>query len=156
MASATLPAPVMALLDGRNLEQKVGHTLLLVACEPEGWPRMAMLSVGEVLAVSDQEVRLALYADSGTTRALQASGKALLVTILDRVSYKIRLQGRAVAEDDAEVPADVQFVCEVRRVDEDRVSYATVEHGIEFTLTDESAVLERWQRSIDRLASLAP
>jgi hypothetical protein len=153
-ATARLPDPVRELLNGRELIEKVGHTFLLIACEPDGWPRMAMLSVGEVLAVSGREVRLALYSSSGTTKALTQGGKALLVVVLDGVTYKIRLLARLVDPAGSDSGSNALFVTSVDRVDEDLVDYATVEHGIEFSLVDEGAVVERWIRAIDRLEAL--
>jgi hypothetical protein len=151
MSEAHLPAAVAELLNGHDLQTKVGPTFLLVACEPEGWPRMALLSVGEVLAVSPSEVRLALYRQSGTTRALAHSGKALLVVVVDGVTYKIRLAATELSDAEVGEGGDAVFLADVRSVDEDQVAYAVVEHGVEFTLIDETAVVERWLSSVDRL-----
>lgn len=153
-ATAELPAPVRELLDGQDLGAKVGHTFLLVACEPDGWPRMAMLSVGEVLATSGREVRLALYPSSGTTAALTEAGKGLLIVVLDGTTYKIRVEATRVHDPGGGGESDALFVTSVTRVDEDRVGYATVEHGIMFSLTDEQAAVQRWVRTVERLAAL--
>lgn len=56
-----------------------------------GWPRLALLGVGEVLAASAAELRIALHENSGTTRALTHTGKARLSLVLDGSAYRIRL-----------------------------------------------------------------
>lgn len=148
-----LPAPVAALLDGADLPTKIGQTLLLVACDSEGWPRMALLSVGEVLAPSLSEVRLALYPGSRTTQALRSQGRALLVVVLDGCTYKVELTAAEIP--DAE-PSSASFTCAVHTVVEDRVPYARIEQGVTFTLVDEAATLTRWARTTARLAELRP
>src|SRR5437879_1823536 len=57
-----LPDVVRELLDGRDPAGRVGFTILLLTTSGEGWPQVAMLSVGEVLAVDERRVRLALWA----------------------------------------------------------------------------------------------
>jgi len=57
---STLPADLAAALDGSRLADQVGDTYLLLTMSEAGWPHVAMLSAGEVLAVDDAELRLAL------------------------------------------------------------------------------------------------
>lgn len=49
-AGNELPAGVRELLDGSAIEAATGATVLLLAVDDTGWPRVAMLSAGEVLA----------------------------------------------------------------------------------------------------------
>lgn len=151
-ADQALPAQVVEFLDGTRLEEKVGHTILLMAAEPDGWPRLALLSVGEVLAPSTTELRLALYPGSGTTKALTGSGKALLSLVLDQAAYRIRAEVERVP-----APGDSSlafFRGRVVAVDGDRVGYATIVSGVAYELPDEGAVLERWRQQVGNLQDL--
>lgn len=148
-----LPATIVELFDGTGLEHKVGPTALLIATEPDGWPRLALLSVGEVLAASAMEIRLALYPSSGTTHALTASGRALLAVVMDEAAYKIRLQAQRVAAPEGDPLAF--FIARVAAVDEDRVGYASITSGITYELLDERPALTRWQQQIAHLREVS-
>jgi hypothetical protein len=152
-AAVRLPSTVAALLDGTDLAHKVGNTVSLVATGDDGWPRLALLSVGEVLSTSGTDIALALHAGSGTTAALTGSGRALLNTVLDATNYKIRVTVRRVGPDGGPLAL---FHGRVTRVDEDRVGYAELVSGITYRLADHGAVVERWSRQLDRLREVFP
>jgi len=152
-AEVRLPATVAALVDGTDLRRKVGHTISLVATGDDGWPRLALLSVGEVLGTSGTGIALALHAGSATTAALTGSGRALLTTVLDSTHYKIRVTVRRVGPDGGPLAL---FRGRVTRVDEDRVAYAELVSGTTYRLTDPDPVLERWSRQLDRLREVFP
>jgi hypothetical protein len=46
----SLPADVTDFLDGTGLASKIGETVQLTAVDDAGWPRMTLLSAGEVVA----------------------------------------------------------------------------------------------------------
>jgi hypothetical protein len=52
------PAPLVAWLDGRDLEEKVGTAIGVYTADADGWPHPAQPSPGEVLLSPDGEVRL--------------------------------------------------------------------------------------------------
>lgn len=152
---SALPADLLELLDGTRLEEKIGTTLLLSAAEDDGWPHTALLSVGEVYAPSAQEVRLALYATSGTTEALTKTGRALLTAVIDGHVHKVRLTLDRLVEAATESEANVLFFGRVEHVDDDRVGYARITHGVEYELYDPEAVLERWERKVALLREMS-
>jgi hypothetical protein len=156
--AATLPPPVATLVDGTGLGDKVGQTISILTVGDDGWPRLSLLSVGEVLSTSGADIRLALHAHSGTTAALTASGRAMLHVVCDATVYKIRVRVRRVDPNPAPSSGrDVElafFAGEVCRVDEDRVAYAELTSGITYRLDDAEAVVERWTRQVDRLKVL--
>jgi hypothetical protein len=65
-----LPPAVLAAFDGERLSDKVGLGYLLVTTDPDGTPRPCMLSCGEILAVDDRRLRLALWAGTHTAANL--------------------------------------------------------------------------------------
>jgi hypothetical protein len=149
---AKLPAPVAALINGLNLSDKVGHTIALIAVDDTGWPRVALVSIGEVFSATGTDIRLALHAGSGTTAALTESRRGLLTTVVDGTHYRIRVRTSRIRLDEADPLA--YFDGTVVRVDEDRVPYAELTSGITYRLNDPAAVINRWSRQIDRLRSL--
>jgi hypothetical protein len=148
-----LPAPVADLVDGTEPAAKVGQTISLISIDQEGWPRLALLSIGEVYSQTGTDIRLGLHAGSGTTAALTGSGRALLNTVLGGVNYRIRVQVRRV---DTEPGPLAFFVGDVVGVDEDRVQYAELTSGITYRLNNEEAVVERWSRQLAQLQVLTP
>ena len=151
-----LPAAVTTLLSGNDLPVKIGTTLLLSTSDERGWPHLALLSVGEVLAMTPGDLRLALHATSGTAAAARHSGRALLTVIINGTPYRIRLLLNVL--DGAGDPGRslTLFHGRVRRWDEDQVGYADVTSGITYALHDESTALRRWHRQLDQLRKAAP
>jgi hypothetical protein len=147
-----LPGPVAALVDGTDPAAKVGQTISLISIDEQGWPRLALLSIGEVYSQSGADIRLGLHAGSGTTAALTGSGRALLNTVLEGVNFRIRIQVRRV---DTSPGPLAYFVGDVVSVDEDRVPYAELTSGITYRLNNEEAVVERWSRQLAQLKALA-
>jgi hypothetical protein len=139
------------LFDGTDLESKVGVTVLLVATDSDGWPRMASLSVGEVLAVSRSELLITLYRSSRTTLALEQSGRALLVLKDGDGLAKIQVLAQLL---DVRSPGRKTFRAEVVEAEHDEVPYARVTHGIEFELVEGTRATERWRLQLEELRRL--
>lgn len=150
--SSELPSSVRALLDGSDLEVKVGAALQLAVSDDAGWPRVASISVGEVLAVSATRVLLTLYTSSRTAAELAARGRGLLLLVDDGAIVKIALQASRLGDASGRTTFDGAVV----GVERDEVPYARVTHGIGFQLVaHEEQVLARWRAQLDGLKGLA-
>lgn len=149
--SGELPDPLLDLLSGDDLERKEGETLLLLTVADEGWPRVALLSVGEVLAISSRELRLALYPASTTTANLTRVGRATLAAFAGGAAYYVELDARRL--DDLHGPHAVlaRFTGEVRSVRKDLVGYAELVSWVRFRLVDRDRVLRRWRETVSSL-----
>jgi hypothetical protein len=145
--SNDVPAGVAALLDGTRLEHKVGTTVLVAAADG-GWPRIATLSVGEVLVADPRTVAFTMYRASRTAGAIAASGHALLLAVDDGAVVRLRVDVRGV---DAEDDGRRTFVGNVVGVERDAVPYARVTSGIEYEVLDPAATVSRWRRQLDAL-----
>lgn len=143
------PAELVRVLDGRDLARRVGETFELLTVSEDGWPNAALLSVGEVLAVSGTELRLALWRGTRTAESLAREGRATLTCVLPPAAYAVRLAGVTPLACPDESLAF--FACRVEAVEVDTVGYAELTSGIRFRLGDEAAVVERWQRTIEAL-----
>ncbi len=149
---ASLPDHVFALLRGDNLRAHIGLTLLLLSETEDGWPHLALLSIGEVLALSPDRLRLALWPQSTATANLTRRGRATLALVHEAASYSVRLS--AERGEDLSVSNDYElatFDAQVTEVFEDVAPYATLTSGITYQLHDPEAVLARWEKTLRAL-----
>lgn len=150
--STEIPDAVREFLDGTDLEAKIGIAMQLVVSDDAGWPRVASISVGELLAVSETRMLLTLYTRSRTAAALFARGRGLLLLVDDGAIVKIEFATRRLAERSGRTTFDGAVI----GVERDEVRYARVTHGIGFELiAHEEHVLTRWRAQLDELSELA-
>ena len=141
----------LELLDGRRLEQLAGDTFILCTTDPEGWPHIALLSAGEVLACEDREIRLALWPNTAATRNLTANGRALLAMIGRRQCLYLRLACRRGPDIEPVSGRLACFAGTIERAVEDEVGYALITNGIRFDLHDQPKILDGWARTVEAL-----
>ena len=148
-----IPAGVLSFLNGEDLLSKT-QALRLSTVDPEGWPHAALLSAGDVLALPNGRVRLAIFPHSGTAANLERDGRLTLSLSLEGGMCELRMRARKCDQGPPEVPLAV-FEAEVERVRMHVAPYADVTSGISFALHEPSAVLARWQRQIAALRALS-
>jgi hypothetical protein len=147
-----LPETVRSLLDGSDLAQREGLTFLLLTNDEDNWPQVAMLSVGEVVAVAADVLHAGLWLHSGTSKNLTRTSQATLVLIADGNGYYVRV--RAARGPDLDLGAEgrlAYFVLQVEDVQEDSADYAKLTSGVTFKLKDPAQVVPRWQHTVDAL-----
>jgi hypothetical protein len=151
LARPALPAELGEFLDGQRLLAKSNDVIELLTVSEEGWPHVALLSVGEVLAASDTELRLALWPESQTTANLRRTSRATLTCVHAGTGFYVELEAEAL-------PGLVQelacFRCSVRGVLVDRADYADLTGGMTFSLKDPATVLPRWSSVVAELRRL--
>ena len=146
-----LPDAIVRMLDGSNLERGEGETFCLVTTGRDGWPHVALLSVGEVVAVAPRELRLALHAGSGSTAALEASERGTLLVVHDGAALTVRLRTGLLGRP---VVAGVALACFRAGVEEvvtHRAGYAELETGPRFRLVERETTLARWRQTVAAL-----
>jgi hypothetical protein len=150
-----LPDPLLRMLDGRDLASRVGFTIELLTLDEAGWPRVALLSVGEVLATDERTLHLALWTATTSTAALTRAGRATLACVLDGTAYSIH--ATAARQPDLAVGSmeHAHFRCDVEEVLSDAVGYARLTSGVTFELKDSAAVVSRWDATIQTLREAA-
>src|SRR5258708_7689403 len=89
-----MPEAVLRALDGHDLPGHVGLTFPLLTVDASGWPHVALLSAGEVLAVGESELRLALWPGSETTANLTRDGRGTLMVIAGAAAFYLELEAR--------------------------------------------------------------
>ena len=123
----------------------------------DGWPHLAMLSVGEVLATGPRELRLALWRSSTATANLTRAGQATLALVHDGTGYYLRCSARRGPDLELEQSGPLAyFVARVEDVLEDNVGYAVLESGIQYRLARPEQVLPRWREAIAALRTAGP
>lgn len=112
-AGRELPPALQRYLDGTDLRHKT-QALRLATVDAAGWPHAALLSAGEVLAVSPQRLRFALVARTTTAANLAREGRAVLTLVLDGGLCELRLRVHPFAAGDAPLALFEADVDEVR------------------------------------------
>jgi hypothetical protein len=154
MISGTdIPAGVMNYLNGEDLLSKT-QALRLTTVDADGWPKAALLSAGDVLALPNRRLRFAIFAGSGTAANLLRDGRLTLSISLDGGMCSLRMRARKCGQGMPELSLAF-FDAEVERVRMHVAPYANVTAGISFTLHEPSAVLDRWQRQIAALRAVS-
>ena len=151
-----LPDALRQLLDGSNLASREGLTFLLLTTDEAGWPHMAMLSVGELVAMDQHTLRAGLWLHSSTSKNLTQAGRAMLTLIADGNGYYVRLAAQRGPDLDLGAEGRLAyFEMQVEDVQEDSTDYATLTSGITFRLNQPEQVVPRWQRTVDALRAAA-
>jgi hypothetical protein len=139
-----LPGNLVELLSA----PREGPALLLLSTDDDGWPRQAMLSLGEIVVLDAEHLRLALWPGSTTTHNLCARGQATLTTVMDGSGIAIRIL--AHRQQDL-TPSGSQtlasFTADVREVTVAEVPYADLTSGVTFRLHDPDTVHNRWEQT---------
>jgi len=140
-----VPPEVRAILDA-DLASSVGVTLLLLTISPEGWPHQAMISCGEIAALSDERLALALWPSSTAARALAGGGRATLTLVLPPTAYALRVEVEPAGELETPLAGRLaRFSATVAAATADEAPYATIESGVRYSLKDPDQVLARWR-----------
>jgi hypothetical protein len=151
-----LPAALGKLLGGTDLARAAGLTVLLLTVDEAGWPRVAMLSAGEVLATGDRDLRLALWPESGSTANLERRGLATLALVHGGAGWYVRCA--AGREADLVLSGGrrlASFGLTVEEVLEDVVQYAELTGGIGFRLVEPERVLAAWTEAVEAMREAA-
>ena len=153
LSANDIPAGVLDYLNGENLLSKT-QALRLSTVDADGWPKAALLTAGDVLALPNGRIRFVIFSNSGTTANLVQDGRLTLSMALDGGMCSLRLRARKLGQGMPELSLTF-FEAEIERVRIHRAPYADVTAGISFTLHEPSAVLNRWQRQIAGLRAVS-
>lgn len=146
---------VLSLLDGSDLAGRAGVTFLLVTNDAQEWPHVAMLSVGELLALDDRLLRAALWLTSTTSGNLARTGRALLSFVVEGHAFCVRVAAARGPDLDLGLDGQLaQFRLSVQEVIEDTADYADLTSGVTFRLRSPADVVPRWERTVAALRAV--
>lgn len=155
IVGSRLPEHVVAILSGKRLAELADVTFVLLTVREDGWPHVAMLSVGEIAAPAPHRVRMALWPGSRTTANLTRDGRATMVLVHEGAGWYAR--GSAQRLEDLMLSSGQRLAAFELGIDEvlvDEVAYAVLTSGITFRLRKPQEVLERWRETIDALLAV--
>jgi hypothetical protein len=147
----TLPAEIVAALDGRELERKIGPAHLLLTRDADGTPRPCMLSAGEVLAVDERRLRFALWADSRTTANLADGGPAVVCYVAPGSVIYVRGATRPLDAPNEDRLRCFELVVDSVEADEHRGFPITSGISFEVASGEPGEMLETWRRQLELL-----
>jgi hypothetical protein len=150
-AGDALPETVQRRLSGDDPAGAVDVTVLLLTVDPEGWPRVAMLSAGEVLATGSRTLRLALWPESTTTANLTRTGRATLALVEGGAGWYFLCSARRRADLSLPGRCLASFELRVEEALEDVVPYAQLTGGISFRLAEPERTLAAWAETLTAL-----
>lgn len=137
--------------NGQDLEQKQHEAMQLLTVSEDGWTHQAMISMGEVIAVTPNLLRLALWPGTQTSMNMSRTGKATLIAVHQKCLLSIRLDVTSLPQLMEAVHPRDRFEAKVLNVRVDHAPYAEITSGIKFQLKDESGTITRWRETIEEL-----
>nr|WP_261764545.1 pyridoxamine 5'-phosphate oxidase family protein [Paenibacillus xylanexedens] len=146
-----MDAELLEWLGGSDLESKQHEAMQLLTVTGGQWPHLAMISMGEVIAISPDCLRLALWQGTQTSMNMMETGKATLIAVHGQRILHIRLEVRLLPElGDTIHPRD-RYECNILHIRIDQAPYAEITSGITFQLKDQTGALARWNATIEDL-----
>lgn len=146
-AISELPSTWLGQFDGTRLENKLHVSAVLATVDDEGWPHLAYLSAGEVLARDVRQITFVLWSASRSTANLLRAGRGVLYAEADGAVWETRL----TVQPRAHVTELTVFDAQLTYVRRHAAPYAVVTGLVGFRLQDPAATLERWRRQIERM-----
>lgn len=142
-----LPAEIVEALDGDRLDQKIGPAHFLLTADEDGTPRPCMLSAGELLALDERRLRVALWPRTRTAANLARGGRAVLCYVVPGSVLYVR--GTATRIDADGSPLEC-FELRVESVESDGHAGMPVTSGIEFGIErgEPARIVEAWRRQL--------
>ncbi|GGE50364.1 hypothetical protein GCM10011391_31370 [Pullulanibacillus camelliae] len=148
---AKLPRELYGLFNGQDLHSKQHEAMMLLSVSKAGYPHTAMVSVGEVVAISDDTLRLALWPNSLTTGNITRTGKAMLVVFYNGKACYLTLDLQPLPElTDPKYPLK-RFIAHLTELRVDTAKYADITSGVQIQLKNSEEVLIRWQETLEEL-----
>ncbi|MFO0996373.1 MAG: pyridoxamine 5'-phosphate oxidase family protein [Alphaproteobacteria bacterium] len=149
VTSKTIPDQIVRYFDGKDLLQKT-QAIRLSTVDAAGWPHASLLSAGDVLAMSPERLRFAVFAQSTTTANLLRDGRVTATLSIDRGMCEVRMRARCLTKATSDISL-AMFEATVEQVRMHIAPYADVTTGITFQLHKPGEVLRRWESQIDAL-----
>jgi hypothetical protein len=151
MSQTAISEELFRFLDGNHLEDKTREAMMLLSVSEDGWPHAAMVSVGEMVALNQEELRIALWPKTHTVANLKRTKQATLVAVHKGKVHYVRLAIKPLpALKDAKHNRE-RFQAKVVSVKEDTAKYAKITSGIRFALYDPESVVRRWTETVSEL-----
>ncbi|MNJ50245.1 hypothetical protein [Paenibacillus bouchesdurhonensis] len=147
-AVPALSPHLYTLFNGQNLSEKQHEAFMLLTVTEQNWPHTAMLSAGEIIALSPTLLRLGLWENTMTTRNMIRTGQATLVAFYNETACYIQLELSKLPDLPVAKHPRSRFSAKVVACREDRAKYADIISGVQIQLKEPVEVLARWEETI--------
>ncbi len=150
------PADIAAgvtFFNGEDLLSKT-QAIRLSTVDADGWSRVSLLSVGEIVFRPEEGFRFCVYEQSTTAANLARDGRATISLALAGGLWELRLRATACDPKMAD-PSHAFFKGNIDSAHVHTAPYADVTSGVTFSLHEPSTVLSRWQKQITTLRSIS-
>lgn len=139
------------LLNGKQLAQKQHIAMILQSITSEGYPHSAMVSVGEVIALDSEHLRIALWPQTQTSISLAEKRKSNLIIIYNNMVSYLELDITLLPSLDNEVYERTRFETTIKSIRQDVAKYADITSGITVEMHEPEQVLNRWNIILQEL-----
>ncbi|MBM7645452.1 hypothetical protein JOD45_001663 [Scopulibacillus daqui] len=146
-----LPANLYELLNGENLADKQHEAMMLLTMDESMWPHTAMISVGEIIAITPERLKLSLWPNTTTTNNIIRTGKAAFVVFFDGAAHYVKLSLEKLPELKGAKYHRERFAADIVSYKGDMAKYAAITSGIQIELKDPDTVIKRWEETIAEL-----
>ncbi|KQL55688.1 MULTISPECIES: hypothetical protein [Bacillaceae] len=140
MVNKSLPKQVQAFLNGQDFDQKKELAMYFVTVDDEGFPYKAMISVGEVIALDETTLRIALWEHSKSASFTKQAKKATLFLVLPPTAYDLQLTVTYVRTE----AGQVIFEGALKQVKVDEAPYATIVSSVQCRFKEEQQTVQQW------------
>ncbi|WP_025718040.1 pyridoxamine 5'-phosphate oxidase family protein [Paenibacillus sp. 1-18] len=142
---------LFTLLNGKALENKQHEAMMLLTVTEDQWPHVAMISVGEIVALDEGNLRLALWPGTTTTGNMIRTGKATLAVFIGGKAHYVRLSLEHLPMLPGAKHVRERFAAQIFAAREDSAQYADIVTGVTIRLKEPEAVLDRWKDTVAEL-----
>ncbi|WP_055108280.1 hypothetical protein [Paenibacillus ihumii] len=149
--AAALSPHLYSLLSGKNLPDKQHEAFMLLTVTEQNWPHTAMISAGEIVAVSRTTLRLGLWENTVTARNIVRTGQAMLVAVSAQTACYVRMSLKRLPDLAEAKHPRTRFEAIVAECREDKAKYADIISGVQIRLKEPEMVMERWKETIEEL-----
>ncbi|MCP3746343.1 pyridoxamine 5'-phosphate oxidase family protein [Paenibacillus sp. A3M_27_13] len=151
MQTPRIGKELFTLLDGKVLEDKQHEAMMLLTVTEDQWPHIAMISVGEVVALDEGNLRLALWPGTTTTGNMIRTGKATLAVFTGGKAHYVRLSLEHLPALPEAKHVRERFAAHVFAAREDSAQYADILTGVTVRLKEPESVIHRWKETVAEL-----
>jgi len=151
-----LPGTLFERLTGGNLEAVADRVIVVCTSDDGGFPHPALLSYFEVVAVDRRTLRLAMYADSRSTRNATREGRLTLILVDAEFVYYVKGVVQELSHSMRSTPYNAKLNLRVSEVLQDEPDPAHepgayIAAGIRYVNPGRSAELDRARRVLAEL-----
>jgi hypothetical protein len=150
--SVTFLGPELYDLFRSDNNDRKNVVVMLLTCDASGYPRVALLSPYQILAVDNKHLFVHVYRGSTSNKNLQEKKKATLVIVTPPSIRYVRISGASQSKnDDPDTDEELHELI----VEEERTDYSPEAPITTPLLFDETKIKERYEKNFELMLQSA-